>query len=77
MSRPFLIYYRYYIGYNKDVEQEKTDNKINRRGFLSLVLIGGITFAIGGVAGLFKGRGPKEPVLPENMKKAAYWRRIK
>ncbi|MCP4230559.1 MAG: hypothetical protein GY771_10505 [bacterium] len=74
---PFFICVLVLIGYNISVGNGKNENNINRRGFISLLLTGGIAFALGGVATLFKKRRPEETALPDNIKPAAYWRRVK
>jgi hypothetical protein len=58
------------------VEDKRNENKIDRRGFLSLLLMGGIAFALGGFAALFGKQRAEDNPPPANMKKAAYWRRV-
>jgi len=58
------------------VEYRRNEKTFDRRNFLSLLLMSGIAFALGGFAVLFGKRRAEEATLPGNMKPAAYWRRV-
>lgn len=53
-----------------------TENEFNRRNFLSLLLIGGAAFALGGFAAIFGKRRAEDNSPTTKMKPAAYWRRV-